>query len=54
MSVATDKGAAQVEGGSRRQILDHAARLLRNGGYHQTTLREIAEELVRTGILPGG
>lgn len=43
MSVATDKGAAQVEGGSRRQILDHAARLLRNGGYHQTTLREIAE-----------
>ena len=43
MSVATDKGPAQVEGGSRRQILDHAARLLRNGGYHQTTLREIAE-----------
>lgn len=43
MSVATDKGAAQVEGGSRHQILDHAARLLRNGGYHQTTLREIAE-----------
>lgn len=43
MNAATDKGAAQSEGGSRRQILDHAARLLRNGGYHQTTLREIAE-----------
>lgn len=34
---------AAPEGGSRRLILDHAARLLRNGGYHQTTLREIAE-----------
>jgi AcrR family transcriptional regulator len=32
-----------VEGGSRRLILDTAARLLRSGGYHQTTLREIAE-----------
>lgn len=32
-----------AEGGSRRQILDHAARLLRSGGYHETTLREIAE-----------
>jgi AcrR family transcriptional regulator len=32
-----------AEGGSRRLILDHAARLLRGGGYHQTTLREIAE-----------
>lgn len=31
------------EGGSRRLILDTAARLLRSGGYHQTTLREIAE-----------
>jgi TetR/AcrR family transcriptional regulator, cholesterol catabolism regulator len=30
-------------GGSRRLILDTAARLLRSGGYHQTTLREIAE-----------
>lgn len=29
--------------GSRRLILDTAARLLRSGGYHQTTLREIAE-----------
>ncbi|MGO4283350.1 TetR/AcrR family transcriptional regulator [Bosea sp. TAB14] len=43
MSVAADKDATRAEGGSRRQILDHAARLLRNGGYHQTTLREIAE-----------
>ncbi|MCU4179215.1 TetR/AcrR family transcriptional regulator [Bosea sp. BH3] len=34
---------AAAETGSRRLILDHAARLLRNGGYHQTTLREIAE-----------
>jgi len=32
-----------VERGSRRLILDTAARLLRSGGYHQTTLREIAE-----------
>jgi AcrR family transcriptional regulator len=32
-----------AEGGSRRLILDTAARLLRSGGYHQTTLREIAE-----------
>jgi AcrR family transcriptional regulator len=31
------------ESGSRRAILDTAARLLRSGGYHQTTLREIAE-----------
>jgi AcrR family transcriptional regulator len=31
------------ESGSRRLILDTAARLLRSGGYHQTTLREIAE-----------
>jgi AcrR family transcriptional regulator len=31
------------EPASRRRILDHAARLLRNGGYHRTTLREIAE-----------
>ena len=31
------------EGGSRRLILDTAARLLRSRGYHQTTLREIAE-----------
>jgi AcrR family transcriptional regulator len=34
---------AAAEGGSRRLILDTAARLLRSGGYHQTTLREIAE-----------
>jgi AcrR family transcriptional regulator len=36
-------GKAVPEGGSRRLILDMAARLLRSGGYHQTTLREIAE-----------
>lgn len=35
--------AEPAEGGSRRLILDTAARLLRSGGYHQTTLREIAE-----------
>lgn len=34
---------AELEGGSRRLILDHAARLLRSNGYHQTSLREIAE-----------
>lgn len=34
---------AAPESGSRRLILDTAARLLRSGGYHQTTLREIAE-----------
>ncbi len=34
---------APAEGGSRRLILDIAARLLRSNGYHQTTLREIAE-----------
>ena len=43
MRVAVEKGAGHAEGGSRRLILDHAARLLRSGGYHQTTLREIAE-----------
>ncbi|MFJ5367673.1 TetR/AcrR family transcriptional regulator [Bosea sp. CER48] len=43
MSIAAEKGAGHAEGGSRRLILDHAARLLRSGGYHQTTLREIAE-----------
>lgn len=43
MSVAAEKGAGPTEGGSRRLILDHAARLLRSGGYHETTLREIAE-----------
>ena len=43
MSVAADKDATRAENSSRRQILDHAARLLRSGGYHQTTLREIAE-----------
>lgn len=32
-----------VENRSRRLILDMAARLLREGGYHRTTLREIAE-----------
>lgn len=34
---------AELEGGARRLILDHAARLLRSNGYHQTTLRELAE-----------
>ncbi len=34
---------AAPEPASRRRILDHAARLLRSGGYHRTTLREIAE-----------
>ena len=44
MSVVLDKSHREgVEGGSRRLILDTAARLLRSGGYHQTTLREIAE-----------
>lgn len=43
MSAAAERGAPPAEGGSRRLILDHAARLLRSGGYHQTTLREIAE-----------
>ena len=43
MSVAAEKGVISAEGGSRRLILDHAARLLRNGGYHRATLREIAE-----------
>lgn len=44
MSIQTTKAERDaVEGGSRRLILDTAARLLRQGGYHQTTLREIAE-----------
>lgn len=44
MSVSLAKSAREAaEGGSRRLILDTAARLLRSGGYHQTTLREIAE-----------
>ena len=44
MSAAVERGQREsVEGGSRRLILDTAARLLRSGGYHQTTLREIAE-----------
>jgi len=42
MSVA-ERGSRDTETGSRRLILDHAARLLRNGGYHRATLREIAE-----------
>ena len=42
MSVA-EPAPRLTEGGSRRLILDTAARLLRSGGYHQTTLREIAE-----------
>lgn len=44
MSVQAAKAERDAtEGGSRRLILDTAARLLRSGGYHQTTLREIAE-----------
>lgn len=44
MSAATDTLPREAAvGGSRRLILDTAARLLRSGGYHQTTLREIAE-----------
>jgi AcrR family transcriptional regulator len=44
VSAATDiLTPVPVPGGSRRLILDTAARLLRSGGYHQTTLREIAE-----------
>ena len=43
MSDAPTTARPPAEGGSRRLILDHAARLLRGGGYHQTTLREIAE-----------
>lgn len=43
MSIQTTKAErGAVEGGARRLILDTAARLLRQGGYHQTTLREIA------------
>ena len=34
---------AELAGGARRLILDHAARLLRSNGYHQTSLRELAE-----------
>jgi AcrR family transcriptional regulator len=44
VSAAFDRSPREAaEGGSRRLILDTAARLLRSGGYHQTTLREIAE-----------
>lgn len=41
--MSTEPARPSPEGGSRRLILDTAARLLRSGGYHQTTLREIAE-----------
>lgn len=43
MTAAAERVGRDTEGGSRRLILDTAARLLRSGGYHQTTLREIAE-----------
>lgn len=44
MTVVTGRAErAELEGGARRLILDHAARLLRGNGYHQTSLREIAE-----------
>lgn len=43
MSAASERSPRDNETGSRRLILDHAARLLRNGGYHRATLREIAE-----------
>ena len=44
MTIVTGRAErAELEGGARRLILDHAARLLRSNGYHQTSLREIAE-----------
>lgn len=43
MTIAPERTPRDAEPASRRRILDHAARLLRNGGYHRTTLREIAE-----------
>lgn len=44
MTVVTGRSErAELAGGARRLILDHAARLLRSNGYHQTSLREIAE-----------
>lgn len=43
MSPTAASSSTRPEGGSRRLILDHAARLLRSNGYHQTSLREIAE-----------
>lgn len=44
MSIVSGRAErAELEGGARRLILDHAARLLRSNGYHQTSLREIAE-----------
>ncbi len=44
MTVVTGRAErAELEGGARRLILDHAARLLRSNGYHQTSLRELAE-----------
>lgn len=44
MTVVTGRAErAELEGGARRLILDRAARLLRSNGYHQTSLREIAE-----------
>lgn len=43
MSAVERQATSPPEGGSRRLILDTAARLLRSRGYHQTTLREIAE-----------
>jgi AcrR family transcriptional regulator len=43
VTARVNKVDREVEGGSRRLILDTAARLLRQGGYHQTTLREVAE-----------
>jgi len=44
MSVAAASPALRPDGtGSRRLILDHAARLLRSNGYHRTSLREIAD-----------
>ncbi len=42
-NVAQRAGAEAPSGGSRRQILDTAARLLRTHGYHGATLRDIAE-----------
>ena len=41
MTAAPERSLRDPETGSRRLILDHAARLLRNGGYHRATLREM-------------
>jgi AcrR family transcriptional regulator len=42
MSVATQPASELPQSGSRRLILDHAARLFRERGYAETSLRDIA------------